>query len=116
MMIESDIDIAIEKAKELNYKVQETNYALFITTPISTWWIDFSNIDNIKLWHKNMRINKKRSDKFSEDYHLQKKNFKKVIYALNYIYKHDTYKYTDKEKSKVKINNDKIENIFKKIK
>lgn len=116
MIVEDDeIKIAIERAEFFNYKVSETDYALFISTPKSNWWIDFSNEDNIKLWHKNMRIYKKKNKKFGEDYHLQRGHFKRIVYAINYIYKHDAAKYTNNEHSRSKKNNDRIEKIFQSI-
>lgn len=113
---EEEVHIAIKRAESLNFNVKETNYALFITTNKANWWIDFSNEDNIKLFHKNMRIYNKKNEKFGEDYHLQRGHFKRVVYAINYIYKHDMDKYTNNEKSKNKRNNDRIEKIFEKIK
>lgn len=116
MVVEDmEVQIAIERALALDYKVKETDYAIFITTPKSNWWIDFSNQDNIKLWHKNMRIYNKKNDKFGEDYHLQRGHFQRVLYAVNYIYKHDSTKYTNKETSKIKKNNDRINKIFDNI-
>lgn len=112
----NEVQIAVNRANDLNFQVRETNYALFIKTNKSDWWIDFSNGDNIKLWHKNMRIYKNKNEKFGEDYHLQRGHFKRMLYAINYIYKHDNDKYTSNEKSKSKRYNDRIDRIFEAIK
>ena len=53
---EEEIQIAIKRAENLNFKVKETNYALFITTNKANWWIDFSNGDNIKLFEIGREI------------------------------------------------------------
>lgn len=111
-----EINIAIQRALDLGYDVTESVYAIFIKTPKSSWWIDYSNLDNIILWHKNMRIYNKKNEKFGEDYHFQQDHFKRIVYAVNYIYKHDTDKYTHREKSRNKRNNDKLDKIFREIK
>ncbi len=116
MVVEKEeVDIAIKRANDLNFSVNESPYSIFIKTNKSSWWIDYSNKDNIKLWHKNMRISTKKNKKFNEDYHLQRGHFKRIIFAVNYIYKHDNDKYTNHEKSRNKKYNDRLDKIFNKI-
>ena len=103
---------AIEYARRKSYEVIEIKDAFFIKTNKSNWWIDYSNLENIILYHKNMRISNKKKTNINEEYHVQKKNLQNFITAINYIEKHDSVKYTNKEKSKKIKHNNRMDYLF----
>lgn len=107
--------IAIEEIEKHGYKYKEIQNEIFITTPKSSWWLDCSNIDNIKLWHKNMRWTA-NNKKFGNDYHLQKDHIEDIAQAIIYIKKHDNAKYSLNENSRSYNYYKKMEKLFEKIK
>lgn len=93
-MTKNEINEVKKLAEKYNFKVYETINSIYITTNIGQWRID-DDKNNLKLFHKSMRINALHKRKFNEDYHFQK-NIENVRHAMNYIHKHDLVKYNKK--------------------
>lgn len=109
-----NISEAIKKAKKYGFSVNETEWALFITTPKSSWWIDYSKEDKIILWHRNMRNNNKNKDSFETNYHYQRK-LNSITEGIKYIKYHDERKYTSKESRKYAGQNKRMDKLFRQI-
>lgn len=68
---------------------------MFIKTNIGKWKFDVKQgSSRIKLYHYNMFVDRRRSRKFSEEYHLHEKRYSSPAEAIRYIYAHDRKGYS----------------------
>lgn len=111
--VEEDIAYIEEYFNNLGHYTNRIADNLIIKTDKSKWYIDFSCIDEIKLWHGN-HVAKHRTghrNGFGDDYHLQ-------FYVTNlrsipsYIIGHDKGKYSEKDYSPNVLYEKKMKKLF----
>ena len=95
-MDSDNCEIWLSKCEKYGFKAHLTETTISIITPKSNWHICLDT-QPIKLLHNNFLRTNYKKQKFSQAYHNQHKYFKSVTEALDYIYRHDRNRYTNKE-------------------